>query len=777
MSLPVMHDVPGTRPVKTLRPIVSAEASAALDRIEAWLELERQRRTIVARDGHLEAIEEAGGGRSEYAYDRRGDLIRLTEANGQTTCYAYDHLRRISEVLHPGGGRTRYQYGDNDRLTGVDDDGVVTRFEHDAQGRVLKVRPGNTGASVYRYDAAGRPIEAHTSSMSERYEFDRAGRVCAIHQTFNGAINTVRLRYDEAGRLSHMWLPGSTTPIDYRWDAQGRPTRVTLGHRPLAGFAYDDAHKTVRVDYANGITETTQADAVDARPVRREARCGDEILFERQYAYDTHGQLIGDGVRDYDHDPLGRLMRAADVDGGHEWQYAYDLLDNRISAQHNGDVTRFEYDARNRLIRILKAEGTAHQLDYDRSGRPICQSTAGGQWTYRYNDAGQLVHTLYRGDTVARCEYDHKGRLFLLQMATRVERYVYGPADELLAVTDEQGRPLRLYVQTPVGILAEVHGSLDSGAVYFRHQDDWGNGQLVTDANGRVVARFDYAPFGMPISTSDRFLPIYGGRFWQPQLDMYYFGARWYKPQWARFLTPDSYTGGPDDARLVNGAGSSGQQALTRDRMIVDWLKQPRVRNRYAFCGNDPIGRSDPNGHWSFGWIMLYVLGSIWSLPNTALGLILEILCWVGELFRWLVYAVTIGHAGSSWWETPGFDAAASSRLNSWAIVFSGGWFGSIPRLMAMTFGNVFFVYKKWDQTPDFGGPGDVFPEAYGGKVTIPLRQALYEHELRHVEQQYWLGPFYYLLPIPPGIYGWSMIFGSYCDSWFERDARAHAGV
>src|SRR6185436_20122805 len=101
----------------------------------------------------------------------------------------------------------------------------------------------------------------------------------------------------------------------------------------------------------------------------------------------------------------------------------------------------------------------------------------------------------------------------------------------------------------------------------------------------------------------------------------------------------------------VNALGPSRAQAVARGHMLPDWLLRPR--NLYAFCGNDPINAIDPNGHWSFGRVLLSLLG---------------------EIVRWIVYAVTLGNVS---WATPGFDVAASGRLNAFALVFRGGWLGS----------------------------------------------------------------------------------------------------
>ena len=477
------------------------------------------------------------------------------------------------------------------------------------------------------------------------------------------------------------------------------------------------------------------------------------------------------------YDQLGRLTSVDDLEDGGRWRWSYDHMDNRRQVEDNRGGCRFLYDVDNRLVQLVYPDGRDIRIAYDQCGRPIRQTDHTGQWTYRYNDAGELIQVRYRGDTVARFTYDHKSRLVLSTVADRTERYLYGPADELLAITDEQGTPIRLFVHTPLGALAEIRGPVDCGAVYFRHYDDRGTCHLVTDQHGDMVATFRYCPFGTPTYTGE-FLPVFSGRIWYPELGMYHFGARWYDPSWGRFLTPDTYTGGPDDARLVHPFNAASTQVQGRSQILSDWLHQPRLRNRYAFCVNDPINRIDPNGHWSILGALLSILGAIWTLPNTLIGLVLEITCIVGEVIRWLVWLLSFGNWN---WEPIGFDAAASGRLNAFALVFEGGWLGSFSSLLGITFGNVFFVYNDWRQHPAILQlPATVSPSAYEGRVSFPREQALYEHELRHTNQYGWFGPFFLFGP-PFGITGlylwdWALSGFNYSNMWVERDASNYGG-
>ncbi len=690
--------------------------SEALRRVESWLARDRVRRE---REGAL----------CRYSWNETGDLVGIVEADGSESSYAYDGLRRLSAVRHADGTSTRYRYGDHDRLVEIDSSCGKRRFEHDAAGRLAVIHRGDAGGVVYRYDAEGRVAEYRTALVSTRQRSDRWGRVTAICQTLNGVAIEMRLAYDAASRLRELCLPGGT--IRYEWDAKGRPAQVSFEDRMVARFEYDDAEKTCRAFLANGVVEESVADRIDSRPLARRWTRNGEVLERLEYAYDPAGKILGDGEREYRYDDLGRLAAARCLDTGNEWCYRYDALDNRLDPSLPGDPRE-----------------------------------------YRFDDAGQLIEVRVGGEVAARFTYDAKGRLAAMEAGGRVERYLYGPADGLFAVTDGEGRALRLYLCTPFGCLAEI----DGGAIRFLHQDERGTGLFVTDGSGRTVARQRCDPFGLPLSDgamNKNFAPWFGGRIGNPAVRLYYFGSRWYDPALGRFLTPDAYTAAPDDARIVHALASSKAQALVRGQLLQDWLRRPRTRNRYAFCGNDPVNCVDPNGNWSFGRELLTLLGAIWTLPNTIFGLLLEITCMIGEVIRWIVYVVSLFNVNLDW-ATLGFDEADSERLNAFALVFRGGWLGSFPSLLGITFGNVFFVYENWKES--FAPGGEVSPPAYGGTVTFPRHDSLYEHLLRHTNQYGWFGPFFHLGLPRFGVYEWDVILHGHRDSLLEKDARDHGG-
>jgi RHS repeat-associated protein len=109
-----------------------------------------------------------------------------------------------------------------------------------------------------------------------------------------------------------------------------------------------------------------------------------------------------------------------------------------------------------------------------------------------------------------------------------------------------------------------------AGTVYYDYTDPEGNVLAVADAQGQVVARYDYAPYGASVTSlgAPPNGPGYTGHVNDPETGLVYMQARYYQPN-GRFVSPDPV--GPSPGNIYSF-------------------------NRYAYANNNPIVNTDPTG-------------------------------------------------------------------------------------------------------------------------------------------------------------------------------------
>ena len=87
------------------------------------------------------------------------------------------------------------------------------------------------------------------------------------------------------------------------------------------------------------------------------------------------------------------------------------------------------------------------------------------------------------------------------------------------------------------------------------------------------------------------------GKKYDSGTGLVYFGARFYDPEVGRFISPDTYTNLPNDERIL----SKGLFGYDNNTILMNGISNPQLQNRYSYCGNNPINRTDPDGRF-FGF-------------------------------------------------------------------------------------------------------------------------------------------------------------------------------
>ncbi len=104
---------------------------------------------------------------------------------------------------------------------------------------------------------------------------------------------------------------------------------------------------------------------------------------------------------------------------------------------------------------------------------------------------------------------------------------------------------------------------------FFLHRENLSSVRAVTTANGAVAETTAYLPYGEPTNTGMATQKGYIGERHDPETGLVYLNARYLDPKLGRFISPDDWD------PTLEGVGT----------------------NRYAYAENDPVNKSDPNGH------------------------------------------------------------------------------------------------------------------------------------------------------------------------------------
>ncbi|GHF46718.1 RHS repeat-associated protein [Amycolatopsis bartoniae] len=424
------------------------------------------------------------GHTTTYRYDEDGNLTTITRPDGTQALAEYGELGRPVVTVDPDGAVWRRTYDDAGRVTTVTDPtGATTRCEYDGTGQLVKVTDELGRVHRTETDAAGLPVaDIDVHGNVTRYRRDQFGRVVEITDP-TGATTTLtwtvegrllsrthpgggveRWRYDGEGnqveyvdalgqvtrvRTTHFDLPAAHVRPDgssltFAYDPTLKLRSVTDSRGQVWRYEYDDAGRLVAETDFNGRTVRYRHDAA-GRLVARINGNQEEITYRRDRLGNVVERSHGDVVETFEHDPVGRLVRARNADA--DLLLTRDAVGRVLAEGSNGRFVVSEYDRIGRRTRRRTPTGAETVWRYGMGGRPDSLRTAGHTMTFGYDGAGRETERLLDSGTVIAQSWEPGGRLGTQTVSavasarhrSRViqqRRYHYRPDGHLAGVDD-----------------------------------------------------------------------------------------------------------------------------------------------------------------------------------------------------------------------------------------------------------------------------------------------------------------------------------------------------
>jgi RHS repeat-associated protein len=469
--------------------------------------------------GNRIRIDAADAGNSRCVHDAANNLIQRTDADGRSVYTPRDSRGRILEV----------RYGD-------------------AQGDLQETCEYDSGPGA---NLAGRLARVVGKFGTVAYSYSAAGDAVRVTRTFPGDAQTyvVGFEYDAVRNLRVIVYPDGHRVV-YTYNPCGTLAAVS---GVIESIEYGPTGKRERVAFANGVETRESWTPGDylLRELVTGAPGGGSTYQDLLFELDGVGQVtriedrasVAGKVRNdqtFEYDSRLRLVRATGrgAGGQYDFSYEYDVLGNLVLSKesfaesmhyghHVGDTQH-----PNRLIKRRAASSA--EYEYDASGN-LLRDPAIGRLFY---DARHRLERIEKSDgTIIAYRYDHSDRrteTFVTRNGVTTRRleveglYFVEPGTRVKVVMDQERRRALLP---------------DSGDPLLYHWDRLGNVNVVSNlTTGAFVGHDEYTPYGR-LSVSILIMPnftLHGARLHE-EVDIVLLGARHYRPALGRFLTPDRY--------------------------------------------------------------------------------------------------------------------------------------------------------------------------------------------------------------------------------------------
>lgn len=566
-----------------------------------------------------------GAETTKERYDSHGRVLHLINAVNDTVTYAYDNINRVTSVKDESNETTSFGYSSMFRTSVTDAEGHVytnypnalgwdtvaadpasgkEKFGYDRDGsvRTYTNRRNSTVSYVFNdaHEMTSRTADGQTTTYTVSADLltttsSNAASTDTVKVILNGRDieqRTTRQGYswevdwdhDNQWRPTYMWIRrngANKHNVDYNYNSAGGLSRVAASYLGQTDLGYDSRLNAETYRWSMTTDTLALSHPTYGGPGRfRYSDASVEATVGLRYQRDALKRISerwnGDQTEwdEFQHNPVGMLTEAktytdSNPSGGTcDWDFDNgEECDPSGSAQLQNTET-FTWDGVGNPASGTITNGRLTAFDglsfsYDADGNVI-QRTGGGETiTYWWNSLSQLDSANSSTLGKVRYRYDGWGRRVYANDATGTTHFLWDE-DDVVADINSSGTATRYYNYYPG--MSNLHSMRVGLTGYLYVKDVTGNVIGLQDTSGSLVNSYEYSPFGdlesVSETVSNRFRFASGE---QDRLGQYYLRARFYDPEYRRFISEDP----------IGLAGGI---------------------NPYLYAGNNPIDNRDATG-------------------------------------------------------------------------------------------------------------------------------------------------------------------------------------
>ncbi len=297
------------------------------------------------------------------------------------------------------------------------------------------------------------------------------------------------------------------------------------------------------------------------------------------------------------YDSAGRLASES-IGGEVTASYTYDAYGNRAQKTEPDRVTKYTYNLSNQLI-LEDVNGNTTGFGYDGNGNLRSQISGAGETYYIYDLMGRMIQSNVN-DTVTDYTYDGDGMRLTKTNGEKTINYIN---DGMYVSGEVSGESVVKYTYGRSLISIDNNGTMG-----YYHTDEHGNVRQVTDSKGNTLASYEYDAFGQETGTAaDYYNPMrYCGEYRDEETGLIYLRARYYDSGIGRFISEDPHW---NMDNMIYGDKEYEENEI----------KHPDIKaiiqagNLYVYCVNNPMKYTDSSGKNAGA-----ILGGAWSIGGSA---------------------------------------------------------------------------------------------------------------------------------------------------------------